>query len=81
MVFQYQMVSLENKIQSGIIQTEPVIIRNIYVYKYLYVATIKKKKKEAMNLKERKEWWYTGDAGGRKGRNDRVVISKIKKTI
>ena len=72
------MVSLENKIQSGIIQTEPVIIRNIYVYKYLYLETINEKKKEAMNLKERKEWWYTGDAGGRKGRNVITVLYNLK---
>ena len=54
MVFQYQMVSLENKIQSGIIQTEPVIIRNIYVYTYLYVATINEKKKRGHEFEREK---------------------------
>lgn len=56
------MVSPENIYTSDVIQTEKVIIRNIYVCTYTYMCVTSISKKEVMSLKEsNRGMWKFGE--------------------
>lgn len=62
---------------SNTIQTEPVILRNIYVCAYTYMHAITVSEKEVVNLKEIKEEYGGGLKRG-KGRKKYYIIIKKK---
>lgn len=76
MIVQCQEVSPENIHMSNTIQTEPVILRNIYVCTYTYMYAITVSEKEVVNLKEIKEEYGGLERG--KGRNKCYIIIKKK---